>query len=199
MGLLDQLNNGLGGALGKTGLGKSKDLVEDLWDKRDEILHAIAWVNDHGDDLIKFMQHVPELLGKVGDAMDGAGQAAHTASGFLGIVGKASSADDGGSTVSHLAGEASDSLVRAQGHIGSVAKVLNDLATHFDEVPLIGEAISGKTKEGSHLIGGFSDEMADIAQKLGHLAERVGVVSSHLHHVGNGLVESSTMLKSLTT
>jgi hypothetical protein len=196
MGFLDQLNKGLGSALDKTGISKSKDLVEDLWDKRAEILHAIAWVRDHGEDLVHFMQHVPELLGKVGDAMDGAGQAAHTASGFLGIVGKP--AHDGGATVSHLAGQAGDSLGRAQAHIGSVAKVLSDLAGHFGDVPLIGEAIAGKTNEGSHLIGNFSDEMADIAKKLGHLAERVGVVSGHLHHVGNGLVESSTMLKSLT-
>ena len=207
MGLLDRLSKTVGGAItsasknagGVIGadVGKTADLVSDLWDKRDEILHAISWVKDHGDDLIHFMQHVPELLGKVGDAMDGAGKAAHTASGFLGLVGHP--AEDGGDTVANLAHLAGSSLSRAQTHIGSVAKVLAEIGEHFDGIPLVGKAVSDKTNEGSHLIGSFSAEMSDIAQKLAHLAERVGVVSGHLGHVGNGLVDSSTMLKSLTT
>jgi hypothetical protein len=169
MGLFD----GIGKALGTDGLGKVTDLVNDLWDKREDIVHAIGWVKDHGDDLVKFMQHLPELLSKVGDSMDNAGKAAHTASGFLGSTNTAGD-DNTVASITHAAGEA---LTRAQSQIGSVAHSLTSLSSHFDGVPLLGGAAK-EVKNGASFLGGFSDEMADIATKLASLAERVGDVSS---------------------
>jgi methyl-accepting chemotaxis protein len=190
MGLFD----GLGKALGADGLGKVTDLVNDLWDKREDIVHAIGWVKDHGDDLVRFMQHLPETLGKVGDSMDTAGKAAHTASGFLGSVGGGGD----GTTVADLAQAAGEALVRAQGQIGSVANVLGNIGGHFEGVPLLGSAAKEMT-HGAGFLSSFTDEMSDIAAKLASLAERVGVVSGHLADVGSGLSDSSSTLKSFTS
>jgi hypothetical protein len=190
MGLFD----GIGKALGTDGLGKVTDLVNDLWDKREDIVHAIGWVKDHGDDLVKFMQNLPDMLGKVGDSMDAAGKAAHTASGFLG-----NTADSGdSSTVANLTQAAGEALARAQSQIGSVASVLGNLGGHFDGVPLLGNAAK-EMHNGAGMLSGFTDEMADIAGKLSSLAERVGVVSGHLADVGSGLSDSSSTLKSFSS
>jgi hypothetical protein len=190
MGLFD----GLGKALGADGLGKVTDLVNDLWDKREDIVHAIGWVKDHGDDLVRFMQHLPETLGKVGDSMDTAGKAAHTASGFLGSVGGGGD----GTTVADLAQAAGEALVRAQGQIGSVANALGNIGGHFEGVPLLGSAAKEMT-HGAGFLSSFTDEMSDIAAKLASLAERVGVVSGHLADVGSGLSDSSSTLKSFSS
>lgn len=210
MGLLDRVSK----SLGNSPVGKTADLVDDLWDKRKEIVTAVRWVADHGDDLVAFMHHIPDLLAKVGGAMDAAGKAAHTASGFLGLldgfdgtdskhgllsIDLKPKADDGEATVAHLAHEAGTSLHRAQGQIGSVSTMLSQLGEQFGDIPLVGGRIADKAAEGSGVILQFSDEMADISAKLAHLAKRVGVVSHHLNDVGNGLIDSSKMLKSLAS
>ena len=187
MGIFD----GLGKALGADGIGKVTDLVDDLWDKRGDIVNAIGWVKDHGDDLVRFMQNLPEILDKVGDSMAKAGEAAQSASGFLGTgVGTGD-----GSTVANLTHAAGETLGRAQSQIGSVADVLANLGGYFDGVPLLGKA-AGEMRDGAGKLGGFGDEMADIAAKLARLAERVGEVSGNLADVGSGLADSSTTLKS---
>lgn len=184
--------NGIGKAVGKdSSLGKVTDLVDDLWDKRSDIVHAIGWVKDNGDDLVRFMQNLPQMLGNVGDSMDSAGRAAHAASGFLGTA----NTPGDGTTVADLTKSAGEALARAQGQIGSVAKVLGNLGDQFDGVPLLGRA-AGEMRDGAGMLGGFTDEIQEIAAKLVSLAERVGTVSGHLDDVGKGLSQSSSTLKS---
>jgi ABC-type transporter Mla subunit MlaD len=49
----------------------------------DDVNHVIRFVKDHGDDLIKMMREIPEVLGHLGAGLSAAGGAAGTAAHFL--------------------------------------------------------------------------------------------------------------------
>ncbi len=189
MGLFDKLGGAVSGAMGDGGIGKVTDLVNDLWDKRDDIISAIGWVKDHGDDLVNFMQKLPSMLGEVGGSMDTAGKAAHTASNFL--VG---TAEAGGSSVQELMGLAASALGRAQDQIGSTAQTLLQLGSQFDNVPLLGQP-AAKVREGAGFIVSMTSELAEIGQKLAELGSRLGDVGHNLNDVGDGLSRSGSTLR----
>ena len=59
------------------------DAVRFVSDNKEQLSRTLAFVRDHGDDLLDLARRLPELLGHAGSGIEAAGAAAQTASRFL--------------------------------------------------------------------------------------------------------------------
>ncbi len=88
-------------------LGKVKDAVGSVVGAGDEVAAAVAFVRDHGDDVIRLLGRLPELLTEAAGALSGASDDVSGAAAFL-IGGESS-----GPGVKSVAGLAASSPLAA--------------------------------------------------------------------------------------
>lgn len=156
--------------IGKLDVGKLDDLVSTVWDHKDEVADAVAFVRDHGDELIALAAKLPDLLASASAALTEAAADTRATATFL----------TGGDQVEHgvkalaqLAGEALETCRRelddARGAMGKLASALGD-------VPLIGAA-AARLEDGAAHFDGVGVQLAAVAEHLrgiGDLVDRAG-------------------------
>jgi len=160
MGLDDLAGSIAGDLLGDLDVDRVKDVVEIVWDNK--------------DDLLELISTLPGLLGEVGEHMQSAGDGAQRASGFL-------SGD-----VQDLTAKAADTLVDSQARLQAVAAALGGLGELLDEVPLIGD-VGDVVSDGLKALAGVADDVESVAGQIRGLGERLGDVGGDLGGMGTSL------------
>ena len=163
-------------------LGDVKDAVGAVMGSSDDVAAAVKFVTEHGDDLIDFVQQLPELLASTASALTEAADDVAGAANFLtGAPGKG----DGVKAVAEVAGDALDvcrkELASAQNLLGAVAK-------QFSKLPIPD--------------GGIGDRIADAAGKFDLVGGRLAEVATQLRKMGDsvdkageGLARTATKLQ----
>ena len=145
MAIFDDLLDKLGGNASKLDPRKLVDLIDDLWDQREKIVEAVDFVWDNKDSIaaaVGFMQNnadelidlgrrLPGFLANAGEALETAGDGAHTAS--LMIMG-----EDGGG-VRELASDAADALERCRDELWAVMGLFDRAGSGLADLPVIGD------------------------------------------------------------
>jgi hypothetical protein len=172
-----------------------KDVVAAVWDHKDEVAGAVAFVREHGDDLLALASQLPALLAAAAEGLAGAGSDARAAAAFLTGEG-----DHGG--VRALAGLAGDALKQCRTELAAARKLLDSLGDELDEVPIpsvrptysevlghrlitgldvadgrLLEPASKRVREGAARFDGVGEQLANVAdllREIGDLVERAG-------------------------
>jgi ABC-type transporter Mla subunit MlaD len=132
-----------------------------LADMMGDITKVIAFVQQHGDDIVRLVQNTPKLLGEAGDGLVTAAEAATNASGFL---------SGGDSPIHSLIGVASDALDSCRDELTAAVSMVQRLAGMVHAVH-----------------SGAASELTDHAEKLLGVAAGLGSVSSQFRVVGDRL------------
>lgn len=204
------------GSLGGGGqVGQIKEVVDLVLNNKDSLLDAVAFVRDHGDDLIDLMQRLPDILERAGSALATAGDAAMQASQFL-VAGDGVDADD-------VASAAATAIEVCTEHLGTVASLLGRVAGQLDDirVPTLGvdrtemmginvvsgldvgskavargpaDSIKNTSDQMQAVVGALADAGAGLAQlqaNLGAAGEKIQSVAGEIERSGSALVELS--------
>ena len=167
----------------KDDLGDALDLVRD---HGDELLDALKWLRDHGDELVSLADRIPGILGRSGAALETAGKATATASGFL------AGSRDG---------------VDAQDLLKIVAEALDDCVDQLQAVSrgfdTIGDkleafGIGGQVSDSSNRIQGVATSLDTASDRLRKLGVLMGRTGRQLSTVGDDLGSSGQALVELT-
>lgn len=172
--------------------GRVKDVVSAVWDSKDEVAGAVAFVRDHGDEILDLVRKLPEYLSLTSKALTDAAEDVAGAAAFLtGGPGPAGKRTGGVLAVTQAAGEALD----ACRHELSDAKTLLDrVGAEFAKVPI--PSVEPKYSEvmGVRIISGL--ELGDD-KLLASASERMGEIASRFDGVGERLAEVAEQLRKL--
>jgi ABC-type transporter Mla subunit MlaD len=149
-----------GDLLGDLDVDRVRDVVDLVWDNKDELLALVSTL--------------PGLLGDVGEHMQSAGDGAARAGAFL--------KDD----VQELTTKAADTLIDSQARLEAIGKALDGLGDLLDKVPLLGDA-GDVLSDGLNALSGVVDDVDEVARQVRALGDRLGDVGGDLDGMGSSL------------
>ncbi len=167
---LGDVKNAVGAVLGssESGLG--------------DVTSAVSFVAEHGDDIVDFVQRIPELLASTAGALT---EAADDVAGAAAFLTGGKGAGDGVQAVAELAG---DALETCRDELASAQRLLSTVADQFEKLPIpdggIGERISDAADRFDHV----GDRLADVAAQL----RKMGV---SVDKAGHGLARTAAKLE----
>lgn len=175
-----------------------RDVVSAVWDHRDEVAAAVAFVREHGDDLVALAGRLPELLGSVAEFLTGAADDARSAAAFLTGDAAAGKAVEAGG-VKALAALAGDALDTARRELAAARGLLDRLGDELAEVPVpsvrptysevLGHRIvTGLDVGEGRLLGPASSRVREGAERFDGVGEQLAAVADLLRGIG-GLVD----------
>lgn len=152
-------------------LSRMKDVVGTVVGSGDEVAAAVAFVRDHGDEIVRLLSRLPDLLSGAADALTGASDDVSSAAAFL--VGGESS----GPGVKSVAGLASDALDACREELANARGMLDAVASAFSRLPIpdggIGQHV-GDTAQRFDAVGTRLAEVAEQLRSLGHFVDQAG-------------------------
>ena len=137
----------------------------------DEVTTAVAFVRDHGDEVVHLLGRLPQLLASAADALTGASDDVAGAASFL--VG----GGDAGPGVKSVAGLASDALDACREELGNAKGMLEAVANAFSHLPIPDGGIGqhfGETAQRFDTVGTRLAEVAEQLRNLGHFVDQAG-------------------------
>lgn len=184
-----------------------KDVVSAVWDHKDEVAGAVAFVRDHGEDLVALAARLPELLAKAADGLAGAGADARAAAEFL-------TGEGGKGGVKALTELAGDALEACRHELSAARGLLDDLGQELDGVPIPSVRPTYSEVLGHRLITGL--ELADgklleeagkrvkegaarfdgVGEQLAAVADRLREIGALVERAGHGLAGTAAKLES---
>ena len=163
-------------------LGDVKDAVGAVMGSSDDVATAVAFVSEHGDDLIDFLGRLPELLASTASALTEAGDDVAAAAAFL-TGGKGS-----GAGVKSLADVAGDALDTCRDELGSAKKLLDTVGKQFDRLPIPDGGIGDRFGDAAARFDSVGDRLGDVAEQL----RKLGIA---VDKAGHGLARTATKLE----
>ncbi|MDH4279068.1 MAG: hypothetical protein OEZ14_07900 [Acidimicrobiia bacterium] len=130
----------------------------------DDVAGAVRFVAEYGDDIVDFIQRLPELLSSTASALSEAADDVAGAAAFLtGSPGKG----DGVKAVANVAGEALDTC---RSELASAQKLLDSVSKQFAKLPIPD--------------GGIGDRIGDAAERFDRVGDRLAEVATQLRKMG---------------
>jgi hypothetical protein len=163
-------------------LGKMKDAVSAAAGHTDDIGATVAFVRDHGDDLVNLVRKLPDLLASAADALSGASDDVGHAANFL------TGAPNSGPGVKTVAGLASDALDICRTELGDAKKLFDAVAHAFARLPIPDGGIGERVGDAAQRFETVGAKLAEVAEQLRHLGDAVD-------NAGHGLAATATKLK----
>lgn len=151
----------------------------------DRVTEVVDLVWDNKDDLLELLSKLPGLLSDAGEQMQAAGDGAQRASGFL-------SGD-----VQELTTRAADTLEDSQKQLEAVADALKGVGDILDKVPLMGD-LGDTLGDGLKALAGVADNVEGVAGTIRGLGDRLGDVGGDLDGMGESLKGGGATLASLS-
>ncbi len=148
-----------------------------------DVLKAVAFVRDHGDDVIDLVGRLPELLASTSSALTDAADDVSSAAAFL------TGGRDSGPGVQRIAELAGDALETCRSELADAEGLLKDVAGMFDRVPMVGDDIRDLMESVAKRFDTVGDRLAEVAVQLRGLG---GAVDS----AGHGLSRTAAKLDS---
>lgn len=149
-------------------LGDVKDAVGAVIGSGDtglgDVASAVSFVAEHGDDIIDFVQRIPDLLSSTAGALT---EAADDVAGAAAFLTGGKGAGDGVQAVAELAGDALDTC---RDELASAQKLLSTVADQFEKLPIPD--------------GGIGERIADAANRFDHVGDRLADVAAQLRKMG---------------
>lgn len=174
-GIVGDATNALGGVVGGSmpdiDIAKLREVVDLVWNNRNELIELIT--------------RLPDLLGDAGESMHLAGQGAQQASSLL------------SGEVHTLTIDAADTLDALTGPLTQVADVLNELGAILDRVPLLGNITSPVTR-GMRALGEVSAGIDNVSVQIRGLGDKLGDVGTGLDAMGGSLKGGGAALATLS-
>ncbi len=171
---------------GFAGLGDMKDAVGAVLGSTDDVGKAVAFVAEHGDDLVDLVRRLPELMASTASALTDASDDVSTAAAFL-TGGKDSSGRDAGVGVQSLAEVAGEALEACREELGSAKDLLDTVGRQFDKLPIPDGGIGERVTDAAQRFDKVGDRLAEVARQLRSLGEAVD-------SAGNGLASTAKKL-----
>lgn len=136
----------------------------------DDVAGAVRFVAEHGDEIIDFLQRLPELLASTSSALGEAADDVAAAAAFLtGSPGKG----DGVKAVAEVAGDALDTC---RSELASAQKLLAAVSKQFDKLPIPD--------------GGIGERIGDAAERFDRVGDRLAEVATQLRKMGVSVDEA---------
>ena len=203
--VLGKLGDAVGGDAARVDPRKIVDLIDDLWGARHDIVDAvdyvvanraaigaaIAFAQDHADDLIELGKRLPPLLATAGAALEQAGDGAAQAGRFL--LGGGTSRTG----VRALAAEAADALDRCQRELAEITALVDRVGGSLADVPMVGDALA-PLASGAGRMGAVADDLGHVARRVRELGATIGGAGGDLSAVGRSLGRSGSTLQRLS-
>ena len=167
--------------MGLFDLGKASELKDMIGD----ISKVIAFVHEHGDDIVRWVKQTPELLGEAGHGLAAAGTAATNAAGFL---------SGGDSPLRGLVDVASSALDTCRDELVGAVDLIAKLAE------IVGGVHDGAARQlSSHgeRLGGVAAGLATVAEQFRLVGERLNGTGDDLSRVGDHLQSTGNRLASI--
>ena len=203
--------------IGELDVGKVKDVVGDLWEDREKIIDSANFVWDHKDEIANLVSKLPDLLETTGKTMDAAGTSAVKAAALL-------TGDGDGTSVGQLAAVAAGALGSAQEQVnnaaGLLARIGDDVdkltiptvepkytevmgfnlvsGIEFGELSIIDEA-ADKLRDGSGTMSDLGADLANVAEQIRALGEKVTDAGKDLDQVGSKLSDGGQTLAGISS
>lgn len=171
MGLLDTATDLMGGALPAADLRKLRQVVDVVW--------------EHRDELVDLLIQLPSALADTGEQLQVAGAGAKQASEVL------------GGDLLTLTGSAADILDASQRQLAVVAGVLGEVGKVLDRVPLIG-SVKDPMARGLGAVGQVADNLEIVAQQVRSIGVGLAGVGTGLEAMGTSLEGGGAALVALS-
>lgn len=152
-------------------LSKVTQAVGSLAGAGDEVGTAVAFVRDHGDEVVHLLSRLPQLLASAAEALTGASDDVAGAARFL--VG----GGDAGPGVKSVAGLASEALDACREELANARGMLDAVANAFSRLPIPDGGIGqhfGDTAQRFDSVGSRLAEVAEQLRSLGHFVDQAG-------------------------
>ena len=162
------------------------DAVDFVWDNKDSIAAAVGFMQDNADELIDLGKRLPGFLANAGEALQTAGDGAHTAS--LMILG------EDGDGVRELATDAAEALERCRDELWAVMGLFDRAGNGLADLPVIGD-VANPLVDGAGRIGKVSDDLGSVARRLRGLGDQLTDAGEDLGWVGDSLGRSGVALQ----
>ena len=148
----------------------------------DDVAGAVRFVAEHGDDVVDFVQRLPELLASTASALSEAADDVAGAASFLtGSPGKS----DGVKAVAEVAGEALDTC---REELASAQKLLASVSQQFAKLPIPDGGIGERIGDAAERFDRVGDRLAEVATQL----RKMGV---SVDNAGHGLARTAGKLE----
>lgn len=159
-----------------------KEVVNSALDSRDEVTAAVAFVREHGDEMIDLIRRLPELMAATSEALTDASDDVSSAADVL-TGGKGA-----GPGVKALAGSASDALDACREELGSAKDLLDAVGNAFAKLPIPDGGIGGRVTEAA-------DRFDTVGQRLAEVADQLRKMGGAVDKAGHGLADTASKLK----
>lgn len=171
------------GTLGGDQLQRVLQIVSQVDDNWDGLMQAVDFITDHGEDLIDLLGRLPDILDRAGEALGTAAEAAVDASSFL-TAGDGLDADD-------IAGSAGKAMAVCQEHLSSVAKLLERVGDELGGIKVPAFDIERSEVMGLSVVSGIDVKTnrvaAGAARDVQASASQLAEVADALAAAGDGL------------
>lgn len=186
--------------------GRVAEVVSAVWEHRDDVAGAIAFVRDHGDDLVRLAGRLPELLAGTAEFLTEAAGDARSAAAFLTGAG-----GDGG--VKSLTGLAGTALDACRDELTGATQLLNRLGDELAGIPIprvsptytevFGQRlVTGLDVGAGNLLAPARDQLRagaarfeQVGAQLATVAELLRRIGGLVDHAGQGLTETAGKLE----
>ncbi len=188
------------GSLGGDQVQRVLQVVRQVDDNWDGLMQAVDFIAEHGEGLIDLLGRLPDILDRAGEALGTAAEAAIEASSFL-TAGDGLDADD-------IAGSAGMAMAVCQEHLSAVAGLLdrvgNELAGinvpafDIERSEVMGlSVVSGIDVTSNRVAAGAARDVKAGARQLSEVAEALAAAGDGLGRLQSNLGAAGTRINSL--